>query len=111
MALLGWLPPGNGPVTQAAYLATIATRVYYAAPTNEVSMRRVFIRDHYTVAGLGIANIYPLTLATGIAGLVAPFVIGSLADRSTIQRACGAAGYALHCGTSAWLGSGKPGSL
>lgn len=78
-------------------------------------------------AGLGIANMYPLTLAaatncaplqtdqastritlaTGIAGLVAPFVIGSLADRFTIQRACGAAGYALHRSMSAWLGSGR----
>jgi predicted MFS family arabinose efflux permease len=67
------------------------------------------------VAGLGVANLYPMTLsiavsqaprqsnvasarlglAVGLATLVGPFVLGWLADQLTIERAMGAAGILL----------------
>ncbi len=79
------------------------------------------------IVGLGVANLYPLTLsiavgvvpqqsnaasarmslAVGVATLIAPFALGWLADQLTIGRAMGAAGVLLVVSLMVALAAGR----
>lgn len=85
----------------AAILSLIGFLTFWLAPSAAINVLGLFI------AGLGVANMYPLTLsaalgaapkhlgiaasrinmATGLAGLCAPLVLGGIADRAGIYNA------------------------
>jgi fucose permease len=85
----------------AAMVGLIGFLTFWLAPTQALNVTGLFI------AGLGLANMYPLTLsaalgvvpkqlglaasrmnmATGAAGLCAPLILGGIADRASISLA------------------------
>lgn len=85
----------------AAVLSLFGFLIFWLAPNSTINVIGLF------VAGLGVANMYPLTLsaalgvvpnqvglaasrmnmATGAAGLCAPLILGGIADRAGIYQA------------------------
>ncbi|MFN8554466.1 MAG: MFS transporter [Candidatus Obscuribacterales bacterium] len=93
----------------AAVLSLFGFSTFWLAPTAVINVLGLFI------AGLGVANMYPLTLsaalgaapknlalaasrmnmATGAAGLCAPLILGGIADRAGIFQAYSAVAIML----------------